>query len=340
MTPAALLKRSLPALAVVAITAAVSALLVLLAGASPLSAFESLVRGSIGSRAALGETLVRSTPLILTALATVVAFRAGVLNIGVEGQFLVGAAAAAAVGPALGSAPQIARIALLGAAALAGALFVLPAAWLSEKRNVPVVLSTILLNLIAAALISWLVRGPLKDDAGDYPQTAPLSESVRLDPLFSGSRATAAPLLALALALIVAFALKKTRAGLVLKAVGFSPKAARAAGLPEVGIRVAAFAASGALAGLAGGLEVGAVTGRLYDPFGSGIGYAGIAAALLGALQPFGAVASSLLFAALGAGSSALQRDAGIPASLATIVPAIAVLGVLATRARRWRSAR
>jgi general nucleoside transport system permease protein len=337
---AASFNRTLPALVVVAITAAVSAILVLVAGASPLSAFESLARGSIGSRAAIGETLVRSTPLILTALGAVVAFRAGVLNIGIEGQFLVGAAAAAAVGPPLGSAPLVARIALLGAAALAGALFVLPAAWLSEKRNVPVVLSTILLNLVAAALISWLVRGPLKDLAGDYPQTAPLSESVRLGPLFSGSRATSAPLLAVALAVVVAFVLKRTRAGLVLKAVGFSPKAARAAGLPEVGIRVAAFAASGALAGLAGGLEVCAVTGRLYDPFGAGIGYAGIAAALLGALRPAGAVASSLLFAALGAGSSALQRDSGIPSSLATIVPAIAVLGVLATRAQRWRSAR
>ncbi|MEO6326326.1 MAG: ABC transporter permease, partial [Thermoanaerobaculia bacterium] len=193
---------------------------------------------------------------------------------------------------------------------------------------------------VAAALLSWLVRGPLMDHAGDYPQTAPLSDAVRLAPIFNGSRATAAPLVAFAMALAVAFVLLRTRAGLMLEAVGFSPRAARAAGLPEVATRVAAFAFSGALAGLAGGLEVLAVTGRLYDPFGTGIGYAGIAAALLGALTPLGALASGLLFAALGAGSSALQRDAGIPASLATIVPAIAVLGVLATRAGRGNGLR
>lgn len=315
-------------------TAAVSAFLVWMAGASPVVALQALARGSVGSRAALGETLARSTSLILTALAALIAFRAGVLNIGVGGQFLAGAAAAAAVGPALGSFPFLARVTLLAGAALAGALAVLPAAWLAEKRRVPVVLSTILLNLVAAALISWLVRGPLKDPGADYPQTAPLTDAVRFAPLVSGSRATAAPLLALLLVVCCGFVLHRMRAGLVLRAVGSSPRAARAAGISDGVVRVAAFAASGALAGLAGGLEVCAVTGRLYDPFGSEIGYAGIAAALLGALRPLGAAAAGLLFAALGAGASALQRDAHIPASLASLVPAIAVLGVLALRAR------
>jgi simple sugar transport system permease protein len=124
-----------------------------------------------------------------------------------------------------------------------------------------------------------------------------------------------------------------------LRATGLSPLAARAIGLPHARLRLLAFAASGAIAGLAGGLEVLAVTGRLYDPFAAGAGYTGIAAALLGGSHPLAAAASAVLFAALGAGSSAMQRDTGVPGALATIVPGVVVLAVLAARARLARKA-
>ena len=315
-------------------TLATATLLVLLAGASPVEAFAALVRGAFGSRAALGETLARSTGLVLTAVGAVVAFRAGVLNIGLEGQFLAGAAAAAAVGPLLPGHSFTARAAVLLAAPLAGALQAAPAAWLAEKRQVPAVLSTILLNLVAAAGVTWLVRGPLRDPSGDYPQSRALADGVALAPLVPGSRATVAVLFALALAAVAAFLLVRSPLGLALRAVGESPRAARAAGLPDVALRTGAFLASGALAGLAGGLEVLALTGRLYDPFTAGVGYTGIAAALLGGMTPVGAAVSGGLFAALGAGSSALQRDAGVPSALASIVPELAVLGLLLARGR------
>ena len=322
------------ALAVAAGTIVAAALLVLLAGASPAEALAALVRGALGSRAALGETLARSTALVLSALGAVVAFRAGVLNIGLEGQFLAGAAAAAAVGPVFPDAPVAARLAVLLAAPLAGALQAAPAAWLSERRQVPPVLSTILLNLVAAAGVTWLVRGPLRDPAGDYPQSPALSDAVLLPALAPGMRATAAVIVALLLAATCAFLLARTPLGLALRAVGEAPRAARAAGLPDVALRTGAFLASGALAGLAGGLEVLALTGRLYDPFSGGVGYGGIAAALLGGMSPLGGAAAASLFAALGAGSSALQRDAGVPSALASIVPALAVLGLLLARSR------
>ncbi|HKC25751.1 MAG TPA: ABC transporter permease, partial [Thermoanaerobaculia bacterium] len=127
----------------------------------------------------------------------------------------------------------------------------------------------------------------------------------------------------------------RTRPGLLVRAVGESPLAARAAGVPNARVRAAAFLVSGALAGLGGGLEVLAITGRLYDPFTAGVGYAGIAAALLGGLRPIGAAAAALVLAALGAGATSMQRDAGVPASLAAILPALAVLCVLAARERR-----
>lgn len=323
------------ALAVALGTAVAATLLVLLAGASPVEAFAALLRGAFGSRAALGETFARSTGLVLAAVGAVVAFRAGVLNIGLEGQFLAGAAAAAATGPLLPDLPILARAAVLLAAPLAGALHAAPAAWLAEKRQVPPVLSTILLNLVAAAGVTWLVRGPLRDPSGDYPQSRALADGVLLPPLVPGSRATAAVLVALAAAAAAAFVLARTPLGLALRAVGEAPRAARAAGLPDVRLRAGAFLASGALAGLAGGLEVLALAGRLYDPFTAGVGYTGIAAALLGGMTPAGGAASGTLFAALGAGSSALQRDAGVPSALASIVPALAVLGLLLARAKR-----
>jgi simple sugar transport system permease protein len=183
--------------------------------------------------------------------------------------------------------------------------------------------------------VTWLVRGPLRDPSGDYPQSRALSDAVLLSPSVPGSRATGAVLVALALAAVAAFVLSRTPVGLALRAVGEAPRAARAAGLPDVRLRTGAFLSSGAIAGLAGGLEVLAVTGRLYDPLTAGVGYTGIAAALLGGMTPLGGAASGLLFAALGAGSSALQRDAGVPSALASLVPALAVLGLLLARPDR-----
>ena len=326
--------RLLVAAAAAAGTAVVSGAFVVAAGASPLAVLRALLEGAFLGRAAFGETLTRTTPILLTALGAVVALRAGVLNIGLEGQFLAGAAAAAAAGAWLPGPPPAILAAAVVAALAAGAAAILPALWLSERRNVPVVLSTILLNLVAVAHVSWLVRGPLKDPLGDFPQSPPVLDAVRLGPLVAGSRATAAVPVALLLALAVWFLVARTRWGLWLRAVGESPRAARAAGVPDLPVRRIAFAASGALAGLGGGLEVLAVTGRLYDPFSAGTGYTGIAAALLGGLHPAGTAAASLALAALTAGSGAIQRDAGVPSAISSIVPALAVLAVLAARGR------
>lgn len=303
--------------------------LVLLADASPGAALAALVRGSAGSPAALGETLTRATSLILCAAGAVLALRAGVLNIGLDGQLLAGAAAAAATGSLFPESPAAARLTLLVAAAAAGALFAAPAAWLAERRGVPPVLSTLLLNLVAAAAVTWLVRGPLQDPSADYPQSRPLRADVRLAPLSTGFRTTTAFPLALLAAAGVGVFLSCTPAGLKLRATGAAPAAARAIGISDVPLRTGAFLGSAALAGLAGGLEVAAVTGRLFDPFSSGVGYLGIGAALLGGSGAGGAVAAALFFAALGTGSGALQRDTGVPAAVATVVPGLLVIAVL-----------
>ncbi|MGE5346012.1 MAG: ABC transporter permease subunit [Acidithiobacillales bacterium] len=322
-----LLRRALPAAAAAGAVALLTTL-ILAAGASPADAFSSLLRGAVGSGVALGETLTRATPILLCASGAVLAFRAGVLNIGLDGQFLMGAAAAAALGPLL-LVPWPARLAAVAGATLAGALWAAPAAWLAERRRVPEVLTTILLNLVAAATVTWLVRGPLQDPTADFPQSRPLAAGVRFAPLVAGVPTTAAFPLALLLAAATGLFLARTPAGLKVRAVGASLAAARAIGLPVVPLRTGALLGSAALAGLAGGLEVVAVTGRLYDPFGSGVGYLGIAAALLGGTGAGGAAVSSLFFAALGTGGSALQRDTGVPASVASLVPGLLVLALL-----------
>jgi simple sugar transport system permease protein len=322
-----------------AVGGAVWAAFVLAAGASPAAVLRALLEGAFLTRASFGETLTRTTPILLTALGAVVAFRAGVLNIGLEGQFLAGAAAAAAAGAWLPGPPSLVLAATVTAAVAAGVTVVLPALWLWEKRNVPVVLSTILLNLVAVSHVSWLVRGPLRDPLGDYPQSPPLADAVRLGAIAAGSRASIAVPAAFLVALAIWFLASRTRWGLWVRAVGEAPGAARAAGVPDVPVRRIAFGVSGGLAGLAGGLEVLAVTGRLYDPFSAGTGYTGIAAALLGGLHPAGAAAASLALAGLTAGSGAIQRDAGVPAAISSIVPALAVLAVLAARGSLRRNA-
>jgi general nucleoside transport system permease protein len=320
-------------------TAVVSGAFVLAAGASPPAVLYALLDGAFLTRASFGETLTRTTPILLTALGAVVALRAGVLNIGLEGQFLAGAAAAAAAGAWLPGSPAAILAGAVVAAIVAGAAAILPALWLFERRNVPVVLSTILLNLVAVAHVSWLVRGPLRDPLGDYPQSPAVADAVRLVPLMAGSRATVAVPLAFLLAIAIWFLVAWTRWGLWLRAVGESPRAARSAGVPDLSVRRIAFAVSGALAGLGGGLEVLGVTGRLYDPFSAGTGYTGIAAALLGGLHPAGTAAASLALAGLTAGSGAMQRDAGLPAAISSIVPALAVMAVLAAKGSFRREA-
>src|SRR5690606_12759819 len=223
------------------------------------AALAALWRGAAGSPDAfLSATLVRATPLAFTGLAIAIAFRAGVLNIGADGQLLAGAAAATVVGlAATGAASLWWSVAGLVAAAIAGAGWAAVPAWLKRRFGALEVISTIMLNFVALQVVSYLVHGPLQEPTGIYPQSAPVGEAARLPVLFPGSRLHAGFLLALALAAIAAFIVRTTAAGFRLRVVGANPAAAASAAqidVPQVQLR--AFLASGALAGLAGGAEV------------------------------------------------------------------------------------
>ncbi|HYD52440.1 MAG TPA: ABC transporter permease [Gemmatimonadaceae bacterium] len=333
-----------PVLRVVLVAAvAVGALAALLAAAGydAALALGALWEGSVGSWYAIGSaTLVRATPLVLAGLAVSIAFRAGVFNIGAEGQLLAGASAATAV--ALGSAGVLGRasvLAALVAGALAGGAWAGIAAWLRRRFRVLEVISTIMLNFIALHAVGWLVRGPLQEPTRIYPQSSSLPDVARLPRLLPDARVHWGLVLAVAACVGAWWVLRHTAAGFRLRAAGANPSAARVAGLIDVDrVTSMAFLASGALAGLAGASEVGGVTYALYESLSPGYGYTAIAVALLARLHPLGVVATGLLFGALEAGATAMQRDAGVPSVVVAVVEAALILVVVALESARWRA--
>ncbi len=299
-----------------------------------LPALAALLRGSFGSPFAFfSATLVRATPLILLGLAVGLAFRAGVLNIGGEGQFHAGACAAVTVGLALGgSLPRPLSILVTVAAGTAGgALWAGIAAILKRSFGVLEVISTLMLNFVAALAVSFLVRGPLQEPTHVYPYPPALNPSLQLPTLAADTRLHIGFLAALGLAFGLWWVLRTTARGFRLRVVGAGAAAARSAGRVDVtGVVTAAFLASGAIAGFAGAVEVTGVTHRLFEGISPGYGYSAIAVALLARLHPLAIIGTGIFFGALEAGGAAMQRDAGVPAQFALIVEALVVLCVLA----------
>jgi ABC-type uncharacterized transport system permease subunit len=325
--------------AVVSVVALAALWLVLqLAGLDATHALAALWNGSIGSGYALtSSTLVRATPLILTGLAVALAFRAGVWNIGAEGQLLAGAATAAAVGlfatPVLG---ELTIVAALLVGAVAGALWAGIAAELRNRFGVLEVISTIMLNFVALYGVGYLVRGPLQEPTHVYPQSDPLPALARLPTLIEGSRLHWGFVLALIAAPVSWWVLRYTAAGFRVRTVGHNPEAARIAGRVDVErTTMRVFLVSGALAGLAGAIELTGVTFALYENVSPGYGYTAIAVALLAGLHPLGVLATGLLFGALEAGALSMQREAAVPAVVVNVVEALLVLLILAVA--KWR---
>ena len=320
--------------AVALVTGAV-AIGVIAAGGRPVApALAALFDGSFGSPFALfSATLVRATPLILLGLAVGLAFRANVLNIGAEGQFLLGASAAVAVGLAAGNAlPRALAVALAAAAGMvAGAGWAGIAAVLKRRFGVLEVISTLMLNFVAALGVSFLVRGPLQEPTRAYPYTPSLADAFHLPMLVPGQRLHVGFALAVALAVALWWILRHTAAGFRIRAVGAGAAAARSAGRVRVEVvTFRVFLASGAIAGLAGAVEATGVTYRLFERISPGYGYSAIAVALLARLHPLAIIGTGVFFGALEAGGAAMQRDAGVPAQFASIVEALVILGVLA----------
>lgn len=311
-----------------------------LSGHNPLDALGAMVRGAFGNWYAFTSvTLVRAVPLALIALGFSVGLRAGVLNIGGEGQFYAGAMATTWIGLSLGSWPSFAAIpVVLLAGVIAGALWVSVPAWLRLRFGVLEVISTLLLNFVAETLVSFMVQGPLQESQHIYPQSDQLPMAARLG-VFPGTRLHLGILLALAASVVIWYLFRRTMLGFELRAVGAGPLAAQVTGrLPVSKLAAGALLVSGAFAGLAGGVEVSGVSYALYPNLSPGYGFTAIAVALLARQSPLGIVLAAVLFGALEAGAGAMQRDAGVPAVAVYVAEAVTIMAILLADAWSWRN--
>lgn len=339
----------LPVLATLA-ALAVGAVMLLFLKVNPLEAYAALFKGAFGSFNSFAETLVKATPLLLVALGICISFRGDVINIGGEGQMIVGAIFATWVGLTFTGAPGWLIITLaLVAGFLGGAIWGgIPGA-LKAYFNVNEILSTVMMNAIAVQLMNFLLRGPMIDPsqaqlASKIPQTARLDDVFHLARL-APTRLHMGALIAVILAILVYILLWRTTLGYRIRAVGQNPHASRYAGIKVPRYVVTALLLSGAFAGLAGAIQVYGVNYRMItDGSASGFtgaaGFNGIVAALFGQLHPLWSIPASVLFGALLVGANSMQRVVQVPSALITVLNGLVVVFVVSSEIWRRRRQR
>ena len=326
----------------VVIAILIGSIIIKLAGYDPILAFSAMFQGAFGNQRQIGETLVNSTPLMFAGLAVAYGFRAGLFNIGAEGQIFMGGLAAAYLGVALAGYPMAVSlpIILLGGALLGAAWAFIPAV-LKARVGAHEVITTMMFTYIGRYIVSWLVNGPLRAP-GTTPQTVEMPVTSQLPklnaifPFLQPTRAHAGVLIAIAAAIIVWLILRYTTMGYEARAVGFNQPAARAAGISVSSTTIKALCFSGALAGLAGCAQVMGVYYRLFDQFSSGYGFTGIAVALLAKNNPLAVIPAALLFGAMSAGASTMQLEANVSQKIIFILQAIIIFLVAAETIVTW----
>lgn len=317
--------------------------------ANPLDGYATMFSAAFGSIEGFSETTVKSIPLLLVGVGICIAFRASVINIGGEGQMVMGALFSTALALAFPGVPSLILIPLvLCAGAVGGAFWGAIAGSLKAYFNVSEILSTIMLNIVAVQIMNFLLRGPMIDPAEiergtGIPQTMRLSENADLPILIEGMRMHLGIVIALFVAVLAYFLLWRTSIGFRLRSVGFNPSAARYAGISVPKNITSALAFSGAMAGIAGAILVfGSESHRMVTDgsstgFTGSAGFNGIVVALLAGLHPLWAIPSALLFGGMLVGANALQRVAQVPSALIIALNGLIVVFVVSSEYFRQR---
>jgi len=302
---------------------------------NPLVAYSAMLEGAVGSVSAITQTLVKATPLLLVGLGIVIAYRGGVVNIGGEGQLLVGALAATALAVGMSNWPRWALLPMcLIIGVVAGAVWGSVPGLLKARMGVNEILSTVMMNSIALQLSNFLLRGPMIDpaeiEAGTrIAQSAPLPQQVWLTRLVPRTLLHSGAILAVVMAIIVYIFLWRTTIGYRIRAVGLNPHASRYAGIPVAFYQALSLILGGAFAGLAGAVEVMGVQHRMMEGMSGGYGFTGIVAALFGKLHPLGAIPASVLYGGLLVGANKMQRAVQVPSALIDAILGLVVLFVV-----------
>lgn len=306
-------------------------LLIALAGGNPIDAASAFAKGAFGSRTAIAGTLSKMVPLVMVALGWIVIYRAGRFHVGFPGQLLIGGMAASIVGLELDLLPTgLHLLVAFCAGAIGGGAFAGIVAWLWARRNVNELLATLLLNLVAIQIVSWLVRGPYQEPRGDMPQTAALPDSALWPTLLSNTVLKWDLILVPIAVGLIAFMLTRTTFGTRIRFVGTNEHVARFAGISTLRVGVKAIVLSGILAGIAGTSLVLAGEARgTADDFGGTYGFQGIAVALLAYNRPIGVIPAALLFAALRQGGGVMEASVGVSSSLISVTEGIIIVFVL-----------
>ncbi len=323
-------------LGAVVLAALIGAIILAVSGASPLEAYAALIKGSFGNAQTFGRTMEKATPLVFSGLAVAFAFKAGLFNIGAQGQLLFGAIVSAWLGFSIQGLPFFihAPLALAGGA-LAGALYgALPGA-LKTYTGAHEVITTIMLNFVAINITDFFADGPWKD-------TAPGNIVARTPKIFDSAvipwigTVPVGFLLSLGMAVFVWWLLWRTTIGFEIRTVGSNPHAARYAGIRVARTVILTMALSGVLAGLGGAVETQGVVGRFQPGFNAGLGFDGITIALLGKTHPFGVIPAALLVGAMKAGASTMQFNAGVAKEITDVIQALILFFVAADVIVRW----
>ncbi len=316
----------------------VGGLVIAWAGGNPFAAYTGLIEGAFGSVRAITETTVWATPYIFAGLAVALAFKGGLFNIGAEGQLALGAVSSAWIGYALPeilgvNLPTVIHLPLaIIFGLLAGGVWGAIPGWLKARTGAHEVINTIMMNYIALNLVSYLLNGPMKDPnpLNVSARTPAIAESARFPVIFSQYRLHWGFFLALLVALGVWWLLWKTTLGFEIRTAGANPDAARYAGINVGRMIILSMSLSGALAGLAGVIEVTALNFRHELGFSTGYGFDAIAISLLGRNHPLGVVLSAILFGAMRNGATRMQFLTQIPVDVISVIQALILLFVAA----------